>query len=290
MANGADRKFNLEMLKFFGAKQGAFSPVTDREALDGQITLTGEEKRIANEIFGKGTLEKFRGARYSIPSAVLNNRPAFKLYPSGKIVRPILNLPKNSGSELRMYFNEDDFKVEPGRNWGIFERDGEAWLCHFSDDLKGVAKAVETKEEKRLDLLEDEEDDYQAESNRQIPAQNQTTSKRWGRDPAVARSALEKANFVCEMFPSHPTFAGATTGRAFMEAHHLIPMKIQSNVEMSLDHTENICCLNPWTHRLVHHGEFKLFEAELARLVKARRKFIEATGLIEDDVMAIYAN
>ena len=74
-----------------------------------------------------------------------------------------------------------------------------------------------------------------------------------------------------------------------MEAHHLIPMKLQDSFEKSLDVVENICCLNPLSHRLVHYGQFSAFEERLELIVRQRAEFIRSVGWIEDDVMALYS-
>lgn len=60
-----------------------------------------------------------------------------------------------------------------------------------------------------------------------------------------------------------------------MEGHHLIPMKKQSEFDVSLDVYANIICLCPICHRLLHYGitsekEYladKLFENRQTRLI-----------------------
>ncbi len=58
---GADLEFDVNLQNYFGCKRGAYSPVTPTEAGDGQITLTGSEKKIAIDFFGAEELAPYRG-------------------------------------------------------------------------------------------------------------------------------------------------------------------------------------------------------------------------------------
>ncbi|WP_447212985.1 HNH endonuclease [Bacillus cereus] len=54
--------------------------------------------------------------------------------------------------------------------------------------------------------------------------------------------------------PYHLTFVSAVTGSNFVEAHHLIPMSLQSKFRWSLDVLGNIVSLCPNCHRMIHHA------------------------------------
>jgi 5-methylcytosine-specific restriction protein A len=50
------------------------------------------------------------------------------------------------------------------------------------------------------------------------------------------------------------TFIARSTGQAYMEGHHLIPMKYQSQFDCGIDVYANVVCLCPTCHRLLHFG------------------------------------
>lgn len=76
----------------------------------------------------------------------------------------------------------------------------------------------------------------------------------WKRDAKIAKEALEGNNYLCEIDANHTTFISSVTKKNFVEAHHLIPMKLQSNYSSSLDVPGNIVSLCPNCHRKVHHA------------------------------------
>lgn len=83
---------------------------------------------------------------------------------------------------------------------------------------------------------------------------NSPSNLLWGRNPSIAKIALEEASYMCELDDSHQTFISKVTGKNFVEAHHLIPMEQQDNFDVSLDVPENILSLCPNCHRLFHHS------------------------------------
>lgn len=291
MGRGKDQEFDRALRAFFRADRGAFSPVTETEAGDGQITLTGVERAIAVQNLGEDYLRQFEGPKRSFSVELLEKRPRFKIHPHGRVVRPVMNFPKPGDNELRIYFNDDEeFKVSEGNNWGIFERQGELWLCEISPALLEQINSGSIDPDNRSENLEPESDNFQLDLNdAAVPGKKKVESYQYGRDRQVALEALKRAQFKCELFPEYPTFISRSSGNIFMEAHHLIPMKLQDSFAKPLDVVDNICCLNPLSHRLVHFGQFGSFEEQLAKIVTDRSDFIKSVGWIEDDVMALYA-
>ena len=96
---------------------------------------------------------------------------------------------------------------------------------------------------------------YTADSP-QLKPQPKTTGNRivWPRDPGISKGAIEKAEYLCENNPDHNTFTSKTTTRNYVEAHHLIPMKLQDSFSNGLDVTANILSLCPNCHDLFHYG------------------------------------
>lgn len=282
-------EFDALMLDYFGAEKGAFSPVTKNEFEKSQVTFVGPEQDLAEGFFGD-ELNRHRGSIRDIRDAGVDPEFVFRKFPTGEAIPLTVSYKTGKSNELRYYLRKDTFKPNPGENWGIFEKDGEIWLCHFSEKLKMQIQNGVFQNLDRNTLLEPESDNYQEIANENQPQQNQKLLKSWRRDPTIAAEAMEKAKYQCELFPEWPTFVSRTTGKPFMEAHHLIPMKQQTEFAnfQNLDVVENICVLNPLAHRMLHHGEFALTVEPLTKLISSRKNLIHQLGLLEDDVLSMY--
>ncbi|WP_294740259.1 HNH endonuclease [uncultured Exiguobacterium sp.] len=93
----------------------------------------------------------------------------------------------------------------------------------------------------------------------------------WARDSKIATNALHQAEYKCELDPSHKSFPYTESNRQYMEAHHLIPMKAQSEHDCDLDTQSNIVSLCPNCHRAIHHAN-KEFRHDLVKKLYNRRK------------------
>lgn len=120
------------------------------------------------------------------------------------------------------------------------------------------------------------------------PELTTTNSTQWRRNQIVVAQAIEGANHICENNGTHETFISKTTGQAYMEGHHLIPMKFQDQFKYGLDVYANVICLCPNCHRFFHYGRDqeriyaaeKLFEERALRLKNSgidltRKEFLE---------------
>jgi len=92
------------------------------------------------------------------------------------------------------------------------------------------------------------------EEPQEKPNRINTISDLYNRKPAIAKEALIKAEYKCQLDPSHKTFISAYHGNNYVEAHHLIPLKYQDDFKYSLDVPGNIVSLCPNCHRLMHHA------------------------------------
>lgn len=98
------------------------------------------------------------------------------------------------------------------------------------------------------------------------------------RNPLTSSNAINRANFQCEIDIEHETFINNNSKKQYIEAHHLIPLKYQSQFDSSLDVEANIVALCPNCHRKLHHGVKKdvyddietLFNTRNERLSKCR--------------------
>jgi predicted HNH restriction endonuclease len=103
--------------------------------------------------------------------------------------------------------------------------------------------------------------------------------KVWPRDPKKAQQALKRAEFKCEIDESHITFINEASNVPYMEAHHLIPLKIQHEFEQSLDVIGNIVSLCPNCHRMIHHAKPREKKKLLVQLYQKRKEELEQSDL-----------
>ena len=111
------------------------------------------------------------------------------------------------------------------------------------------------------------------------PAASSTVRSGWRRNQIIAGQAIEGTNFTCENAPDHRTFIAKATGKPYMEGHHLIPMKFQSEFDTGIDVYANVVCLCPICHRLLHYGtdREKAYAAE--KLFDARDERLQKCGI-----------
>lgn len=107
------------------------------------------------------------------------------------------------------------------------------------------------------------------------PQKITTTSTVWKRNQILITQAIDGAHHLCEHNREHLTFTAKSTGKAYMEGHHLIPLKYQGEFNCGTDVYANIVCLCPVCHRLLHFGADsektyaaeKLFDDRKERLI-----------------------
>jgi len=113
----------------------------------------------------------------------------------------------------------------------------------------------------------------------------------WPRDPKKAQQALKRAEFKCEIDESHITFMSEASNVPYMEAHHLIPLKMQHEFEQSLDVIGNIVSLCPNCHRMIHHAKPREKKKLLEQLYQKRKCELEQSSLNIDleYLLSVYA-
>ena len=99
---------------------------------------------------------------------------------------------------------------------------------------------------------------YSKEKN--LIQKQQKTSFLYLRDAKISAFAKQKALYKCEFNSEHETFISEISGKQYVEAHHLIPMKYQNKFSVSLDIPENIVALCPNCHRAIHYATFSIKE------------------------------
>ncbi len=109
-----------------------------------------------------------------------------------------------------------------------------------------------------------------------IPEKKTSVREQFARNSVIAEDVLKKAYYKCEFDESHKTFI-AKDGHLYMEAHHLIPLSKQDEFEKNLDVKENIICLCPTCHRLLHYGKDN--KEKIEYLYSKRNKLLEQVGI-----------
>lgn len=112
-----------------------------------------------------------------------------------------------------------------------------------------------------------------------IPQKATLTTTSWRRNQILISQAIAGANYLCENDHNHVTFTSKATGKSYMEGHHLIPLRYQSEFSCSIDVYANIVCLCPTCHRLLHYGtnNERIFAAE--KLFDERHTRLEKSGI-----------
>jgi len=99
------------------------------------------------------------------------------------------------------------------------------------------------------------EDAYKAEP---IPVGKYEVGRRFRTNPLLGKIAIKNAYYCCERNSGHETFISKTTQKAFMEAHHLVPVCFQQevwdNYKINIDCVENIVSVCPTCHKAFHYG------------------------------------
>jgi 5-methylcytosine-specific restriction protein A len=278
-----------EILKhYFNATKGAGSLVTEKdEANKRQITVTNRfERPIFEEIFK----DIKTGKKEDLGDDALKT---FRLFPDGRqihlplmYVTPTASKPKRN--ELRLYMNKGAFRPKANDFWFVFLRDGEIWLGVLSPEELDRLKAGE-----QIDLQDGldatNEAAFQKIANDKAPLQKVAGGLRYMRDPSQAQEAIKAAAYKCEVRPDLQNFMSRSSGNPYVEAHHLVPMFYQKYLtETNIDTSENICCLSPFVHRMLHYGLPDDIKGPLELLCEKRKNFLERVELKTADLLKIY--
>ena len=114
------------------------------------------------------------------------------------------------------------------------------------------------------------------------------------RDPKIGKLSLDQAKYKCELDSSHLTFISNSSGKQYMEAHHLIPYTYTNCIKYNnknLDCIENITSLCPNCHRAVHFGDKKTKDEILKKLFDKRKKQLNKNlqiNLTLDELLTLY--
>ncbi|MGE6630751.1 HNH endonuclease [Bacillus sp. NPDC077027] len=111
------------------------------------------------------------------------------------------------------------------------------------------------------------------------PEKKSSLVSKYQRNITVAEKGLITANYLCEVDSNHMFFTSATTGKNYVEAHHLVPLSLQKQFKCNLDVLENISCLCVVCHKKIHHSIFEEKVHILTDLFRQREEGFNKIGL-----------
>ncbi len=279
--------FRPHELSALDISEGAYSVVTKREATgDKSVTIDKYEKEILFSFIPIDEIKRVGGVK----DDGKQSHHIFRVYQSDLtsfVEHEIaLKLPKREGNELRLYFSRPaEFYPDSENIWLIFRKDGvnlpciatmtqDEWDSRLSGNQKNLAFITNYQ-------IDDEDDQYQKAINSPISQQAPSVANvtRYSRNPTFAKDAIARANYQCEIDASHETFISGSTGRAYLEAHHPIPVSRYSDFDVSLDVPANIVALCPNCHRAIHFAEQPHKEKLLKQIYQSRIKELKSSGL-----------
>ncbi|MBL6446737.1 HNH endonuclease [Fulvivirga sp. 29W222] len=265
---------------FFGASDGAYSIVTERESYDSQITLTDAEAKMVIDHFGLDNIQ--------VGNVASNREKAaqtFLLYPNGQEISLNLVFPKPEKTELRLYISSRaGFKPAAGNIWFLYKKDGRIFLGSLKESDWNSLNQTDDLDDVYQDSIESSiitNINYDIDPGGRIVTQNIGGRTVIARDPRLARMRFDLADNKCEIDPSHETFIAQRTQLPYVEAHHFIPMKFQHLYSAPLDNLENIVSLCPNCHRGIHHAIIK-HKYELIEDLYGKRPRLHSNFSVED--------
>ena len=108
------------------------------------------------------------------------------------------------------------------------------------------------------------------------------------RDRKIALQRMEFAGFKCEIDSSHGLFISRFSKKPYLEAHHLIPIGLQSAFDKPLDTIHNVFCLCPSCHRAVHYAEEPIARMILSSLA-SKHPVLDMFALSITELFGLYA-
>ena len=262
----------------FDTNDGTYSVVTETEFGDSQITATDVESTLLESFFNKANIHRGK-VRDNIEKA----QKTFKLFPSGEEVNLNLVYPKKNKQELRLYLSiRAGFKPSSGDIWFMYLKDNAIWIGSEADSI--------WRDSSRILIYDEYEGEYQNSIQELEHIKTHKSSRDvYSRDRNKALERLNLANYQCENKCSRKLFVSRSTGKPYLEAHHLIPMAAQSGTKVPLDTINNIYCLCPHCHREIHYGQTDVVQRTIYNLVDARPEILSVLDNKINDIYSYYA-
>ena len=191
-----------------------------------------------------------------------------------------INFPKlDKPNELRIYIPETDpFSPPAGNIWFVFIRNGELHIGHMSEDAWRKIGRIDAEDTfYACDIYEPD-----------IVPPKLVSALRHSRKRETAIAAIRRSGFKCEADPSIPLFTARSTGKPYLEPHHLIPVSLGAAFSKSLDHLDNLYALSPHHHRRIHFGKVEDCVDVIDRLLHRRSSVLSRYGVTLANIVEFY--
>ena len=142
----------------------------------------------------------------------------------------------------------------PYRNYTVLNEEQSQDILDYLESLE--SKIYPNDEEYQNSIDKAKTLDIKDEAETPKERKEYKGKKYYPRNRNRAKLALDRANYQCEIDSNHTTFISNTSKENYVEAHHLIPFKVQKDIDYSVDVTHNIVSLCPICHRKIHLASF----------------------------------
>lgn len=118
--------------------------------------------------------------------------------------------------------------------------------------------------------------------------------KKVSKNPMLGMITIINSDYKCVANFNHATFESKKTGRAFMEAHHLIPIRFSTEMwdrfSKNIDCVENLVSLCPNCHRAIHYGSKRVKEELIHILYESKKNELHEVGvdISEQELLIMY--
>lgn len=149
-------------------------------------------------------------------------------------------------------------------------------LKNFEDDIKEEKVFIDSLDREIVYSVPDE---FEYE-NVPKPAKGceSVSGKRAKRDRNVAKNALKKAGYLCEIDCEHKLFKRKNSEINYTEPHHLVPLYATEDFpDVDLDREQNVVSLCSHCHNLLHYGAD--MENALRILYEKRKDLLKGIGI-----------
>lgn len=289
---------SAQELSMLGAIAGAYSVLTKREGTgDRSITVDRHEKSVLTHIYPLDTFKRKGGAaddgiNQNIKFLTIDYTNYFKSY----IKEVPLVYPKQNKNELRLYMQDQNgFSGNPNDVFVIFYKTKDPYptigfipAVKWNDFFRDMHERNDTISS--IDFQDIEDYEYQrsillVEAGAPV-AQTRLVQQR---DPNIARQAIIRSRYQCEIDINHVSFISPTTQEMYMEAHHIIPMSQQKSFNpVSLDQIENVVSLCPTCHKKIHLGTVNDKVEMLEMQFQRRIEFMNTLGVDLNKLLSFY--
>lgn len=288
----------VQELTMLGAVAGAYSVLSKREGTgDRSITVDRHEKSVLSHIYPPDTFKRKGGAaddgkNKNIKFLTIDYDNYFKSY----IKEVPLVYPKQDKNELRLYMQDQNgFSGNPNDVFVIFYKSRDPYPTigfipegkwnNFFRDMHERNNTISS-----IDFQDIEDSEYQrsillVEAGAPI-AQTRLVQQR---DPNIARQAIIRSQYQCDIDINHVSFISPTTQEMYMEAHHIIPMSQQKSFNpVSLDQIDNVVSLCPTCHKKIHLGTVNDKVEMLKMQFQRRIEFMSTLGVDLNKLLSFY--